>query len=186
MRKNLGAKTYAYPMPVFIVATYDENNVPDAMNAAWGGISEENEISICLSPEHKTVKNLLQKKAFTVSMADEEHVVACDYVGIVSGNDVPNKFEKAGFHAIKSEFVDAPIIQELSFALECSMISYDEKTCRLVGKIQNVNIDEKILTADGKIDVSKLNPIVYDPANHDYLKLGAKVGNAFKDGLQLK
>ena len=91
MRKNLGAKTYAYPMPVFIVATYDENNVPDAMNAAWGGISEENEISICLSPEHKTVKNLLQKKAFTVSMADEEHVVACDYVGIVSGNDVPNK-----------------------------------------------------------------------------------------------
>lgn len=108
MRTNFGAKPILYPQPVFIIASYDENGVADAMNAAWGGISESNEISICLSANHKTVKNILARKAFTVSMATADTVVPCDYVGLVSGNDVANKLEKAGFHATKSEFIDAP------------------------------------------------------------------------------
>ncbi len=186
MRKNLGVKTYAYPQPVFIIGSYDNNGVPDAMNAAWGGISEENEISICLSPEHKTVKNVLERGAFTVSMADGAHVVECDYVGIVSGNDVPDKLERAGLHTVKSEFVDAPLIDELPLAIECRMISYDEESCRMVGEIVNVSADERILTPDGKIDISKLDPITYDPANHAYYRLGEKAGNAFRDGLKLK
>lgn len=104
MRKNFGAKPLTYPQPVFIIATYGEDGTPDAMNAAWGGISEIKEISMCLSAGHKTVKNILKRKAFTVSMADAAHIVACDYVGLVSGNNVPDKFERAGFHATKSEF----------------------------------------------------------------------------------
>lgn len=186
MRKNLGVKTYAYPQPVFIIGSYDNNGVPDAMNAAWGGISEENEISICLSPEHKTVKNILERGAFTVSMANGAHVAECDYVGIVSGNDVPDKLERAGLHTVKSEFVDAPLIDELPLAIECRMISYDEESCRMVGEIVNVSADERILTPDGKIDISKLDPITYDPANHAYYRLGEKAGNAFRDGLKLK
>lgn len=186
MRKNFGAKPYLYPQPVFIIATYDENGTPDAMNAAWGGLSESAEISICLSPEHKTVKNILAKGAFTVSMADAAHVVECDYVGIVSANDVPNKLEKAGFHTTKAEFVDAPLIEELPMALECRFVSYDEETCRMVGEIINVNADERILDENGKIDPAKLHPITYDPVHHTYLKLGEKVGNAFRDGAKLK
>ena len=115
MRKNFGAKPFCYPQPVFIVAAYDENGVPNAMNAAWGGISEENELSICLSPEHKTTENIVKTGAFTVSMADEAHVLACDYVGVVSGNDVPDKFARAGFTAVKSEFVNAPLIEVSCF-----------------------------------------------------------------------
>lgn len=186
MRKNFGAKPYLYPQPVFIIATYDENGTPDAMNAAWGGLSESAEISICLSPEHKTVKNILAKGAFTVSMADAAHVVECDYVGIVSANDVPNKLEKASFHTTKAEFVDAPLIDELPMALECLFVSYDEETCRMVGEIINVNADERILDENGKIDPAKLQPITYDPIHHTYLKLGEKVGNAFRDGSKLK
>lgn len=186
MRKNFGAKPYLYPQPVFIIATYDENGTPDAMNAAWGGLSESAEISICLSPEHKTVKNILAKGAFTVSMADAAHVVECDYVGIVSANDVPNKLEKASFHTTKAEFVDAPLIDELPMALECRFVSYDEETCRMVGEIINVNADERILDENGKIDPAKLQPITYDPIHHTYLKLGEKVGNAFRDGSKLK
>lgn len=186
MRKNFGAKPYLYPQPVFIIATYDENGTPDAMNAAWGGLSESAEISICLSPEHKTVKNILAKGAFTVSMADAAHVVECDYVGIVSANDVPNKLEKAGFHTTKAEFVDAPLIDELPMALECRFVSYDEETCRMIGEIINVNADERILDENGKIDPAKLQPITYDPIHHTYLKLGEKVGNAFRDGSKLK
>lgn len=185
MRKNFGAKTAVYPMPVFIIGSYDENGVADAMNAAWGGISEENEISICISAEHKTTKNIVARGAFTVSVATADTVVPCDYVGIVSGNDVPDKIEKAGFHTIKSEFVDAPIINELPMAIECELISYDEDTCRLVGKIVNLSADESVLT-DGKIDVAKLRPITYDSLGHGYYVLGEKVGNAFKDGLALK
>ncbi len=185
MRKNFGAKPILYPQPVFIIGSYDEGGRADAMNAAWGGISESNEISICLSPEHKTVKNILERRAFTVSMATADTVVPCDFVGLVSANDVSDKLEKAGFHTTKSELVDAPIIEELPMAVECKLISYDPESCRMVGEIVNVCADEKVLT-NGKIDPDKLRPITYDGMNHAYYVLGEKVGNAFKDGAALK
>ena len=186
MRKNFGIKPAVYPMPVFIIAAYGEDGKANAMNAAWGGISEENEISICISEDHKTTTDILYSKAFTVSIADAYHVAECDYVGIVSGNDVPDKLEKAGFTVTKREFVDAPIINELSMSLECKLKSYDPETCRLVGEIVNVSADENVLNEKGKIDPKKLKPITYDPMNHKYLVLGDVVGNAFKDGLKLK
>ena len=147
-RVNFGAKPVMYPMPVLIIATYDENGVPDAMNAAWGIITDMNEISISMS-EHKTTENLA----------------------------------KSGFHAAKSDFVNAPLIDELPMALECKVKSFEDGI--LVGDIVNVNADESILT-DGKIDPKKLKPISYDPVNNTYLAMGDKVGNAFKDGLKLK
>ena len=186
MRKNFGAQAMCYPMPVYIIATYGADGTPNAMNAAWGGISEDTEISICISAGHKTTKNIQERKAFTVSMATADHVAACDYVGIVSGNKEPDKFAKAGFHATASEFVDAPLIDELPMALECRLISYDPETCRLVGEIVNVSADESVLGEDGKVDAAKLRPITYDPMNHNYLVLGEKVGQAFRDGLNLK
>ena len=186
MRKNFGPKTMCYPMPVFIIGTYNADGTPNAMNAAWGGISEENEISICVSDDHKTTENFLARKAFTVSMATADQVTACDYVGIVSGSKVPDKFTRAGFHAIASEFVDAPLIEELPLALECQLISYDPESCRLVGKIVNVCADEAILGANGKVDPKKLRPITYDSMNHTYLELDDPVGQAFHDGLALK
>lgn len=186
MRKNFGAKPICYPQPVFILAAYDKNGVPNAMNAAWGGISEDQEVSICVSADHKTTLNILEKKAFTVSMATADQMVACDYVGIISGNKVPDKFEKAGWHATKSQFVDAPLIDELPMAMECELISYDPETCRLVGRIVNVSADESVLNEKGKVDPMKLRPITFDPMNNAYLVLGEKVGNAFQDGLQLK
>ena len=185
MRKNFGAKPVLYPQPVFIIATYNEDGTANAMNAAWGGISESNEISMCISAGHKTTKNALARGAFTVSMATVDKVVECDYVGMVSGNKVPDKVAKAGLHVTKSEFVDAPLIDELPMAVECKLISYDENTCRMVGEIVNVSADESVLT-DGKIDPVKLRPITFDGMNHTYLALGEKVGNAFSDGLKLK
>ena len=185
MRKNFGAKAILYPMPVLIIGSYDENEKPDAMNAAWGGISDETEISICISAEHKTTKNIIARDAFTVSIADAENVAACDYVGIVSGNKEPDKIEKAGWHAAKSEFVDAPLFDELPMALECKLISYDEEACRLVGKIVNVCADERILDENGKVDLNKFSPITYDPVHHTYRKLGDVAGKAFSDGLRL-
>lgn len=186
MRKNFGAKPLTYPQPVFIIATYGEDGTPDAMNAAWGGISEMNEISMCLNADHKTVKNILKRGAFTVSMAEAGYVAACDYVGIVSGNKVADKFAKAGFHAVKSEFVDAPLIDELSVAVECRLKDYNADTCILRGEIVNVSVDERVLDENGKVDAAKVSPIIFDPFNNDYLKVGEKVGNAFSDGKSLK
>lgn len=185
MRKNFGAKPVLYPQPVFIIGSYDENGTPDAMNAAWGGISESDEISLCLSAGHKTVKNILARRAFTVSMATADTVVACDFVGLVSGNQVADKVARAGFHTEKSAFVDAPIIRELPMAVECELISYDPETCRMVGKVINVCAEESVLTG-GNIDPMKLRPITYDGMNHTYHVLGEKVGNAFADGAALK
>ena len=185
MKINFGTQTFMYPMPVLIIASYGPDGTPDAMNAAWGGIHDTNQIGICLSPEHKTVKNILDRKAFSVSMADAAHVAACDYVGIVSGNKEPAKVQKAGFTVTKSEIVDAPVINELPMALECKLVSYDENSGYMVADIVNVCADESVLT-DGKIDPSKLNPITYDPVNHTYIKLSEVVGHAFQDGKSLK
>lgn len=172
-------------MPVLIVAAYDEEGKPNAMNAAWGGIFTDDHIGICISDGHKTTKNILATKAFTVSMATVEQLTACDYVGIISGDKEPDKFAKAGFTATRSEVANAPIINELPLTLECEMVSYDIESNHLVGRILNVSASEHILT-DGKIDYRKLRPITYDPINHHYIELGAVVGNAFSDGKKLK
>lgn len=185
MRVSFGAKPMIYPMPVLIIGTFDENGTPDAMNAAWGGISEEKEISVCISEDHKTTKNIILNKCFTVSIPDVENTVAADYVGIVSGNDTGDKILKAGWTYEKSGLINAPVFNELPFTLECKLISYDSESCRLVGEILNVTADERILT-DGKVDLKKFRPITYDPANHDYVTLGEKVGKAFSDGRKLK
>lgn len=185
MRKNFGGKSWLYPMPVLIVAAYDEHGKANAMNAAWGGIFTDEHIGICISEGHKTTKNILATKAFTVSMATVEQLIACDYVGIVSGNREPEKFAKAGFTAVRSEVVNAPIINELPMTLECEVVSYDKESNHLVGRIVNVSADESILT-DGKIDYRKLHPITYDPINHHYIELGNVVGKAFSDGKKLK
>ena len=172
-------------MPVFILGTYGKDGTPNAMNAAWGGITEENEITVCVSADHKTTENFTSRGAFTVSMATADFVCECDYVGIESGNKAEDKLDRCGFHTVKSELVDAPIILELPMALECRVKSYDPESCRLVGEIVNVSADESVLT-DGKIDPDKLKPITYDSANHTYRVIGEVVGKAFSDGLRFK
>ena len=184
MRKNFGAKPFLYPQPVFIIATYNDDGTADAMNAAWGGISDSNQITMCISATHRTTRNVLARGAFTVSMGTADTVVACDYVGLVSGEKEPAKLDKAGFHAVKSEFVDAPLIAELPMAVECRLVSFDPESCRMVGEIVNVCAEEGVLT-DGKVDPAKLRPITFDGQNNTYLVLGEKVGDAFSDGLHL-
>ena len=186
MKRNLKPKAYIYPMPVLIIGTYDENGVANAMNAAWGTVCDTAQVCICLSYSHKTVKNLLKTNAFTVAMADVNNVVAADYVGVVSANKVADKIAKAGWSVAKSEFVNAPVIQELPLTLECRLISYDTESEMCVGEVVNVIADEDILDENGKVDLNKFKPICYDCDTHGYYALGEKIGNAFSDGLKLK
>lgn len=185
MRKNFGAKTWLYPCPVLIIGTYGEGDMPNAMNAAWGGIYDTNQVMVCLSHDHKTTENIKARGAFTVSFATAETVVPCDYVGIVSGNDVPDKLSRAGFHVSRAESVDAPIIDELPLTLECRLIKFNEDGI-CIGEIVNVSADERVLDANGKVDVARLAPICYDSCNHHYHVLGEKVGEAFSDGKRVK
>lgn len=186
MKQDLGAKTVAYPMPVFIIGTYDDDGVPNAMNAAWGGIANDCRIAICVDRSHRTAANAAARGAFTVSMGEASCVEACDYVGIVSGNSVPDKVARSGLHASRSSKVDAPVFDELRLCLECRLVSYDENGSELlVGEIVNVLADDSVMT-DGRIDPSKLRPITYDPVNRTYLELGGKAGHAFSDGKRLQ
>ena len=185
MRENFGSKPWFYPLPVLIIGTYDENGKADAMNAAWGGLYDANMVELCLSEGHKTTQNIKAKGAFTINFADAGHVAACDYVGMVSANNVSDKMEKAGFTTEKSAFVDAPIICELPMALEFKLVKVTEDG-NIIGEIVNVNADKSILGEDGMIDASKLRAISFDPVHNDYLALGEKVGNAFSDGSALK
>ena len=185
MRKNFGPKSWLYPMPVLIVGTYDDQGIPNAMNAAWGGIYDTNQVMVCLAHDHKTTENIKKTGAFTLSFATAETVAACDYVGIVSANDVPDKFERAGFHHVKSNFVNAPIIVELPMTVECSLIKFNEDGI-CIGEIVNVSAKEEILNEKGQIDAKKLNPISYDSSAHVYWTLGEVAGNAFSDGKKIK
>ena len=185
-RKNIGPKPYIMPMPVLILSAYDDNEKPCAMLAVWGGISNEKEISITVASQRNTLKGILAKGAFVVSMADVENETACDYLGITTGNKVEDKFAKSGLHATKSEFVDAPVIDELPFAVECRVKSYDPENWRLVGEIVNVSLDERILNESGKVSFEKFHPLAFDWMNKIYLSLGKTVGTAYKDGLALR
>ncbi len=186
MRKNLKAKAYIYPLPVLIVGAYDEKGTPNAMNAAWGTVSDTAQVSLCLSAGHKTTKNILRNKEFTVAIGDVNNVVACDFVGIVSGNKDPDKLKKTGWHIVRGEVVNAPVIEELPLVLECRLVSYDVESEICVGEVVNVSVDERVLDSEGKIDVEKLAPIAYDCGGHGYYALGKRVGNAFADGKALQ
>ncbi len=184
MKKDLGVKPYLFPQPVMMIGTYDENGKANLMNAAWGGIVGSDEIIIDLS-SHKTTDNIMLNKAFTVAPGTKETVVACDYVGIVSAKNEPDKIGKAGFTTHKSEHVKAPVVNELPLALECELIKIIDGG-KYLGKIVNVVADESILDDDGKVNLEKFHPISYDPSRYGYYALGEKVGAAFHDGAALK
>ena len=185
MRKNFGKKTWLYPMPVLIVTTYNEDGTPNAMNAAWGGVYDTDQIMLCLSQDHRTTGNIRARGAFTVSIADAAHAEACDYVGMVSGRKVPDKLARAGLHTERAETVDAPVIRELPLALECRLVRFNEDGI-CIGDIVNVSVDESVLGENGKVDVRKVRPITFDPFNNTYVALGETVGDAFSAGKSLK
>ena len=187
MRKNFGPQTWMYPMPVLIIGTYDELGHPNAMNAAWGGIYDYNQIMICLSA-HKTTDNIRKNKAFTVAFATVETVTPSDYVGIVSQNKEPDKIIKAGLKYEKASKVNAPIFTDYPLVLECEVVDIvneGEGGGNIIGKIVNVSANENILT-NGKVDYKKLHPITFDPVSLKYIALGEEVAQAFKEGLKLK
>ena len=187
MRKDFGPQSWLFPMPVLIIGTYDENGKANAMNAAWGGMYDYNQVTISLS-EHVTTENIRKNKAFTIALATEETLQASDYVGIVSQKKEPNKIEKAGLTPVKSKFVNAPIFEEYPLTLECELISLDGESGEggtVIAKIVNVSVDENVLT-NGKVDIEKLNAIAFNPYTNTYVICNESVGFAFKDGLKLK
>lgn len=187
MRKKLNITEGIFPMPVLMVATYNEDGSVNVMNAAWGTMQSRNTVALQLTESHKTVKNIKVRGAFTISIADVSHVVEADYFGVESGNRVSNKFEKSGLTASKSEIVDAPIINEFPLCLECQFIEYqnNEYGVGVIGKVVSVTADEKVMIND-KLDMSLVNAIAFDPYTHGYYRVAERVGEAFKDGLQLK
>ena len=184
MKMNLGNKPLIYPQPVLIIATCNEDGTANAMNAAWGGVCDYSKIHIIIDRNHHTVKNLLEKKVFTVSIADVPRLKESDFFGLVSGKNIPDKVQQAGLTYSKSENVDAPVINEYPLTLECKLLNFDNETERVIGEVVNTLADESILT-DGKIDLAKFRPITYDCVNHHYITLGEKAGNAFSDGKSL-
>lgn len=187
MRVKLNITEGIFPMPVLMVATYNEDGSVNVMNAAWGTMQERGTVALNLTETHKTVINIKKKKAFTVSIADAAHVVEADYFGVESGNKVPNKFEKSGLTASKAEFVDAPVINEFPICLECEFIEYqsNEYGVGVIGKVVNITADESVMV-EGKVDMSLVNAIAFDPYTHGYYRVSERVGEAFKDGLKLK
>ena len=182
MRKDLGNKMNFLPLPVLMIGTYDKDGKANVMNAAWGGIKDYGKIYIALS-KHKTTENLEIKKAFTVSFATKKTEQISDYFGVVSGFN-EDKIAKSGVHVVKSNYVDAPIIQEYPLTLECTVDSFVDG--ELVGTVVNCSIDENYLDENGNIDVEKMEIITFDMTSNTYRVLGGVVGNAFKDGLRLK
>ena len=187
MRKKLNLTEGIFPMPVLMIATYNEDGSVDVMNAAWGTMQERDTVALNLTESHKTVQNIKARGAFTVSIADASHVVEADYFGIVSGNKEPKKFEKSGLTACKSEMVDAPVINEFPLCLECKFIEYqnNEYGCGVIGKVVNVTADESVMP-NGELDMTLVNAIAFDPYTHGYYKVTERVGEAFHDGTKIK
>ncbi len=187
MRTKIKTTEAIFPMPVLMIATYNEDGTIDVMNAAWGTMVDRDVVALNLGASHKTVKNIKARKAFTVSIADAAHLVEADYFGIASGNNTPDKFAKSGMTATKSENVDAPIINEFPLCMECEFIEYQDGQNGLgvIGKVVNTTADERVMK-DGKVDISAVNAIAFDPYTHGYYKVTERVGEAFSDGNKIK
>ena len=187
MKKSIKTTEAIFPMPVLMVATYNEDGTVDVMNAAWGMMIDRGVIALNLTETHKTVKNIKERGAFTVSIADAKHVKEADYFGVVSGNNTPDKFEKSGMTSTKSDKVDAPIVNEFPICLECEFIEYqdNEYGIGVVGKVLNTLVDEEVMSGDN-VDISLVDAIAFDPYTHGYYRVGERVGEAFHDGMELK
>lgn len=179
MKKDFGVKTWLYPMPVLMIATYDEKGTPDVMNAAWGGTAGEETLAICIDNTHKTWANICSRRAFTVSIGTEAELKTCDHLGCVSANNDPDKVAKTGWTLVKSGHVNAPVIENLPLVFECELVSMDPETCLVIGKVVNVAVDENALT-DGKPDPEKIKPIAFDPVLHLYRGLSSPIAKAFQ------
>ena len=184
MKKNLGAIPAVYPMPVLMVAAYDENGVPCVMNAAWGTICGMDKIALIIDEDHKTTKNIRVSKAFTVALADREHMAAADFFGIATGNKMPDKFEKSDCHAENSAFVNAPVITEFPVTMECELaeIVQTDHLHAVVGTIVNVCAEEAVLDDNGKVNPEKLNALIFDQFQSGYYVSGEKAGKAWNAG----
>ena len=184
MKKNLGTIPAVYPMPVLMVAAYDENGKVGVMNAAWGSICARDKIALFISEGHKTTQNVLKSKAFTVSLADRAHMDVADFVGIATGNKMADKFERTGYHAVKSENVNAPIIDEFPVVMECELCEVvdTENMYAIVGRIVNVQADENVLDENDKVAVEKLDALIFDQFRHGYYVTGEKTGMAWDAG----
>ena len=184
MKKSLGVHPFLYPMPVLMIATYGENETVDVMNMAWGGICAENMVALNIDEDHKTTKNIKKRMAFTLSVADIEHLAESDFFGIASGNKMTDKFLRSGMHAVRSSLVDAPIIEEYPLTLECKVVEIGQAIngFRVVGEILNVLADEKILDSKGKIDPTLIHAFAFDQFQNGYYALGEKVGQAWNSG----
>ena len=178
MKKNLGVVPAVYPMPVLMVAAYDEAGTVNVMNAAWGMICAMDKIALFIDEDHKTTQNLLKAKAFTVSIADREHMDAADFFGIATGNKMPDKFARTGYHAAKSTFV---VVMECELA---DVVSNDSFYC-IVGKIVNVAAEEKVLDPNGKVNPAKLNALIFDQFQNGYYVTGEQAGRAWHAGAGL-
>ena len=187
MREKLRITEGIFPMPVLMIATYNEDGSVNVMNAAWGTMQERDTVVLNLTESHKTVQNIKARGGFTVSIADAAHIKEADYFGVESGNDVPDKFARSGLTATKAENVDAPVINEFPLCLECSFVEYqtNEYGCGVIGKVVSVTADESVMV-NGKVDMSLVNAIAFDPYTHGYYKVTERVGEAFRDGLALK
>ncbi len=187
MKKELGIVPAIFPMPVLMISAYDENNTVNVMTAAWGQVGDYEKIALFLDENHKTAENILKTKAFTIALADRAHMAAADFFGTVSGHKMPDKFARSGYTAVKSKHVNAPIIEEFPVVMECELADVIKKGsffC-VVGQIVNTSADERVLDEAGKVDVTKLNTLIFDTFRHDYYVCGEKVGQAFREGAAL-
>lgn len=187
MKKELGVKPYLFPMPVLMIATYNEDDTVDVMNMAWGGICANNMVALNIGEAHKTADNIKKRGAFTLSIADIPHLRESDFFGIASAHKMTDKFERSGMHAIKSDKVDAPIVEEYPVTLECKAAELQQTAYgfRVLGEIVNVLADENVLNKDGNIEPSKLNAFVFDQFQNGYYAIGEKVGQAWDSGMEL-
>ena len=187
MKKDLGAVQAVFPMPVLMVAAYNDDGTPNVMNAAWGMICEQDQIALFLDPEHKTTKDMRARKAFTVALADRAHMAEADFFGIASGRDMTDKFARTGMTAVKSEKVNAPIIEDFPITMECELaeVVAAEHFSAVIGRIVNVKVEESLLTEDGEVDVSRLDAILFDQFGRSYYATGDRIAGAWDIGQQL-
>lgn len=189
MKVSLGPRPLLFPTPIFAVGTYDREGKPNVMIVAWGGLccSQPPSVAISVRKPTYTYSNLMDRKAFTISIPSEEYIKEADYFGMVSGK-TEDKFSKTGLTAEKAEHVEAPYVKEFPLILECSVTHIVEigLHTQFIGEIRDIKIDEDKLDEKRLPIIEKLRPFSFIPDCRTYYGFSRFLGKAFSIGKEIR
>ena len=172
-KKDLGSLLALYPKPLTVVGAM-VNDKPNWLIVGHTGIIGHNRVLVSMSKSHYTNQGIIQSHKLSINLVSREMLPQTDYVGSVSGAEV----DKSAAFAYHMGEGGSPIIDQSPLTMECEVVdTYEsEGFDNFICKILHTYADEKVLDGEGKLDYTKLKPVLFEFPTYSYIATGEIIG----------